>query len=97
MLQTSSLLCSEGKTDEAETLASQAIDLAKEERMENMRRQAVSSILQMRFFSRGEFAALAEPFFRHAWTSHVAMKAVGMKRVATFSRQLFLQRIRRIR
>ena len=36
MLQTSSLLCAEGKTQPAQALASEAIDLAKQERMENV-------------------------------------------------------------
>ncbi len=64
MLQISSLLCSQGKTDSAQVYASDAIKLAKEERMENL---ATNGLIDLgnSFLAREEYLK-AEQHFRQA-------------------------------
>ncbi len=64
MLQISSLLCSEGKTDLAQGYASDAIKLAKEERMENLTTNGLIDFGNA-FFVREEYVK-AEQHFRQA-------------------------------
>jgi len=64
MLQISSILCSEGKTDQAQIYASDAIKLAKDDRMENL---ATGGLIDLgnAFFAREDYEK-AEQHFRQA-------------------------------
>jgi len=64
MLQTSSVLCSVGKTQPAQTLASEAIELAREERMENVATTGLIDLANA-FLSREEYTS-AETHLRQA-------------------------------
>jgi serine/threonine protein kinase/Flp pilus assembly protein TadD len=64
LLQISSLLCSEGKTDSSERYASDAVKLAKDERMENLTTNGLID-LGNAFFARTEYAK-AEQLFQQA-------------------------------